>query len=140
MNITRLVNDIKKAEGEVRNERDLHIPYLDSKNILTIGWGTNIQHGITDQEAEMLFMNRLQESIQNAETLSYFNRLDEDRQNAVIEMIYQLGFNGFRGFIKMNKALGMGDYERAYVEALDSKWYRKDTPGRAKRIALAIKG
>ena len=64
--------------------------------------------------------------------------LDGVRKAALVNMIYQLGPRGVRGFKKMLAAMRNGDWAEAAKEALDSKWARQDTPRRALRIAGII--
>jgi hypothetical protein len=84
--------------------------------------------------------------------------LGSDTHNAVLpiaEMVYQMGEGkdpvgkkgraatpipgtGVRGFKNMLAAIAVGDSEKAYKEALDSKWY-KQTPKRAKKVAERLK-
>lgn len=137
MDINRLLRTLKRAEGEVKLNGK-HIPYRDSLGILTIGHGTNIQSGITDDEADYLLMNRLEDAIAMAETLPYWSKMNEARQEVIVEMLYQLGYGGFLGFRRMNKALQKEDYKKAAVEALDSRW-AKQTPGRAKRLSEILR-
>jgi lysozyme len=50
-----------------------------------------------------------------------------------------MGADGLAGFERMVKAILRGDWGAAYIEALDSKWARSDSPARAKRVALTLK-
>lgn len=68
-----------------------------------------------------------------------FDGFSEPRQRALVNMCFQLGTQGLANFRRMNAAIMRGDWATAYVEALDSKWARSDSPARAKRVALAIK-
>src|SRR5690625_4948911 len=70
--------------------------------------------------------------------LPFFNALDEVRQDARVNMAYQLGVNGLLGFNRTLNYLQRGDYELAAKEALNSSW-AKQTPARAARIAKQIK-
>lgn len=53
--------------------------------------------------------------------------------NVLVEMEFQLGAAGLRGFKKMWAALKRNDYEKAKAEGLDSKW-AKQTPERANEL------
>jgi lysozyme len=64
----------------------------------------------------------------------------EDVQLALALMAFQLGANGVLGFKRMCAALRRGDRATAEQEALDSEWYRRDTPARAARVAAMIGG
>ena len=71
-------------------------------------------------------------------TFQWFGGLDPIRQRALVDMRFQLGPIGFRGFSRMIAAVAAGDYARAAVEALDSDWFRQDTPARAARVSSML--
>ena len=50
-----------------------------------------------------------------------------------------MGVPNVEGFVNMWGAIAQGDYLSAYDHALDSKWFRIDTPERAKRVAEVIR-
>ena len=98
----------------------------------TIGIGRALDvRGVTRSEAEYLLKNDLAFVRVEAEKYDWFYDLNEPRQAVVLSMLFQLGPSGFRGFHQTRKALARGDYERAAVEMLDSKWARDDSPTRA---------
>lgn len=101
-------------------------PYHDTVGKLTIGYGRNLtDRGISREEAELMFSNDLAEAIADAESLPYYTRLDPVRKLVVCDMVFNLGLTKFRNFVKLNAALGRGDYVRAAHEMYDSKWYRQ---------------
>jgi lysozyme len=59
-------------------------------------------------------------------------------QAALINMRFQMGPGGFRGFRKMVAALRRFDFKTAADEAMDSNWY-KQTPSRAMRVVDLIR-
>lgn len=70
---------------------------------------------------------------------SWFKRQNADRKAVLVSMAYQLGVKGLFGFKNMIRALKADDYATAYTEALDSKWYKLDTPTRALRHATVLR-
>lgn len=68
-----------------------------------------------------------------------FDSFTEARQRALVNMCFQLGTDGLANFKRMVAAILRGDWGTAYIEALDSKWARSDSPARAKRVALALR-
>lgn len=66
-----------------------------------------------------------------------FKLLNRNRQMALISMAYQMGITGLLKFKKMIAALEAGDYGKAAVEAMNSRWYEQ-TPVRASRHANTI--
>jgi lysozyme len=126
--------DIYSDEGYKR------YPYRCTSNKLTIGIGYNLDAGMPEDEAIVLMRYR---TLKNYNTLLLYHpwvsHISEKRKQAFLNMIYQLGIGGFLAFKKMLEAAKAGKWEKAAVEALNSKWAREDTPSRAKRIANIIK-
>lgn len=137
--------DIHRLKAQLVDDEDIKLkPYRCTGDKLTIGIGRNLEDvGISEAEAHFLFENdvkRVETSVQRDKDISgIYMRLDERRQEAILNMCFQLGLSGLKGFRKMWSALAMRDYERAYTEALDSKWARQ-TPNRAMRAAKILRG
>lgn len=113
------------------------LPYRDSKGILTIGIGRNLEsRGLRQKEIDFLFQNDvkdLQEGLTAA--LPWVSRLDPVRANALLDMAF-MGVPRLLGFSKMLTALREARWEDAAREALDSKWAREDVqPSRSVRVA-----
>lgn len=90
---------------------------------------------ITPQEARVLFDNDFNKAMKDSKSLV---TLDEYRQLALANMIFQMGLSGVQKFKKMLAALRARDYNEAYKQALDSNWY-KQTPNRAVRVAEVLR-
>lgn len=105
----------------------------------TIGFGRNLQHrGITEGEATQLLEADIDRVRTEAQTLAWFADLNEPRQAAVMDMIYNLGFAGFVRFRRTIGHLKAGRFNEASVEMLSSKW--ADQVGfRALRLAEVIR-
>ena len=56
-------------------------------------------------------------------------------REGLIDMVYQLGLSGVKGFPKMRAALKAGDYAAAERHALESAWAKEQTPSRAAEVA-----
>lgn len=123
-----LAERIKKHEG-------LRLfPYEDSVGVLTIGYGHNLDQGITREIAEAIFQRDLEIAEVGASTVVGFSAMNEARQGVLIEMVFQLGTEGVHKFRRMLAAIKKRDYETASEEMLDSKWATQ-TPERAKTLA-----
>ena len=110
---------IKKHEG-------LRLfPYRCNANKLTIGFGRNLDDiGISQQEAEFLLSSDIARASHDIMIIfAQFYTFSENRQNALIDMCLNLGGGGFKKFKKMIQAIKERDWERAAIEAQDSKWY-----------------
>jgi len=91
------------------------------------------KRGITKEEALMLLAHDIEDCEQDLKQFDWFDRLDPVRKKVVIDMRFNLGPGGFRGFKKMIAALARGDYKAAAAEMVDSKWYR-EVGNRSKRL------
>ena len=67
-----------------------------------------------------------------------YNQLSVPRKAVLVSMAFQMGFSGLLGFKNTLKAFRKNDFKTAHHEKLDSEWYREDTPGRAKEMALQM--
>jgi lysozyme len=142
MNMDRLLESVKKHEG-YRNK-----VYLDTLGKRTVGVGHLCVEDFweDDKEYEEKFLleileKDLQEAIHGARSLmgEYgCADIDEQAEEILIEMVFQLGKNGVSKFKNMWKALAELNYVGASYEMLDSRW-AKQTPNRAKSMAQIMK-
>jgi len=56
---------------------------------------------------------------------SWFKNISLLRQGVIISMVYQMGFEGFNNFKNTIAYIKAGDFEKAAIEMLDSKWARE---------------
>jgi len=118
--------DTKKLSDRLKQKEGLRLkPYQDSVGVLTIGYGHNLQRGISQEVAEMVFAEDLYDAIRDAWKLPFFHRLDDVRKAALVEMVFNMGLPRLQTFKQMLGALAGAEYDRAAVEALDSKWARQ---------------
>ena len=142
MNMERLMESVKKHEG-YRNK-----VYLDTLGKRTVGVGHLCVEDFweDDKEYEESFLMEilqkdLQEAIRGARSLMEDHGcadIDEQAEEILIEMVFQLGMTGVSKFKKMWKALAEKNYIGASYEMLDSRW-SKQTPNRAKAMAKTMK-
>ena len=136
-----LIDRLKQNEGTKRGKSGLHIPYEDSEGLLTIGYGILIDPetgGLYDEEADFLLQNRMKLALNQAQQFTWFSKLNQVRQEVIVEMVYNLGYPRFNGFKKMIAALEQGDFNEAANQSLDSKWATQ-VKGRATRLAEALR-
>lgn len=111
----------------------------------TIGYGHNLEANpyfegnripdkITKEQAEVILYHDLNNVATRLAAWHGFELLQGARKEAVIQMAFQLGFDGFMGFKNLRKALLRCEWAEAKAHALDSKWARQ-TPKRAARVA-----
>ena len=142
MNMDRLLESVKKHEG-YRNK-----VYLDTLGKRTVGVGHLCVEDFweDDKEYEEKFLmtileHDLQTAIKGAKELMEEHGcadIDEQAEEILIEMVFQLGKNGVSKFKNMWKALAEKNYIGASYEMLDSRW-SKQTPNRAKAMAKTMK-
>ena len=95
-------------------------------------------HGITKNAAFYLLRNDIARVVTEcAKAFPFWANLDNERQYALLDMVFQLGVYGVKKFKKMLAAMGVGDFKEAAEQCLDSR-YAQQTPNRAKRIAKTI--
>ena len=138
MNMDRLLESVKKHEG-YRNK-----VYLDTLGKRTVGVGHLCVEDFweDDKEYEEKFLmtileHDLQTAIKGAKDLMAENGcmdIDEQAEEIIIEMVFQLGKTGVSKFKNMWKALSGLDYSTAADQMLDSRW-AKQTPNRANGMA-----
>jgi lysozyme len=122
-----------------RDEGFRQFPYRDTENILTIGYGRNLEHvGISEPEAEQLLLNNIQTAIDTMPHKDVVEKLTQARQDVLINMNFNLGPNRLRGFKRMWVALSAGLFDAAADEMLYSK-YARQVGDRAQRLAKVMR-
>ena len=92
----------------------------------------------SDSEIDMILMDDVYQcEVLLVQLIEGFDKFDDERQYALIDMCFQLGIGGVMGFKKMLSAMREGNWSEAKKQCLDSK-YGRQTPIRAKRIAHLI--
>ena len=127
-----LVNQLKLHEGSRTHAYECPMGYL------TIGVGRNIDAlgglGLSDDEIDYLLENDIRRCEKELDQFSWFADLDMVRQDALINMCFNLGFTRLLKFTNMLAAIAEGKYPTAAAEALDSKW-AKQVGNRARDVA-----
>ena len=128
--MSKLLSQIMRHEG-IRLK-----PYKCTAGKTTIGYGRNLDDkGITLYEAEILLEHDIMSIKYYLEKeLDFWFNLGHVRQDAVINMAYNMGVAGLMGFEKTLAMISMGEYSEAAIEMLDSKWAR----GKCKKRALEL--
>ena len=148
--MSRLIDQIKFHEGEVKAENGNHKVYKDHLGFYTVGWGhliletdpeNNLEVGdeVSEERVVELFENDLKickKEIRN--NLDFFDDLDEIRQRCIIDLTFNMGMPRLKKFVKTLDHLKNGRYDEAGDELLDSR-YAKQVGKRAERIADMIK-
>ena len=102
--------------------------YLCSAGYETIAVGRNIAEsgiGLSDDEIDYLLENDIKRCKQELISLSWFSDLDAVRQDAIVNLCFNLGLTRLMGFQNAMGAMAVGDYEKAADEFLDSRWAKQ---------------
>lgn len=115
-------NRLKLRKLIIAHEGFSSTAYKDTKGVLTIGYGRNIQDkGVSIDEALFLLDDDLMYFTDKLIGLfEWFPLLDENRQIALIDLCFNTGIAGFCEFKEMIAALEHKDYEQAAIEILNS--------------------
>lgn len=130
------------------------IPYECPAGRTTIGWGWNYdanplpeaivghlkQRGsITSEMAEELLDIAIERSTGECRKIyPKFKTFSEDRQNALIDMMFNMGLSTMSKFSKTIHLINIGHWEDAADNLMLSKWY-KQTGRRGKAIVKMIR-
>ena len=135
--MSQLVEMIKRHEG-VKSK-----VYLCSAGYETIGVGRNISEsglGLSDDEIDYLLQNDIQRVKEELkDTYFWFGALCEARQDAMIDICFNLGLTRLRGFVKALEAMSREQFDVAADEFMDSKWAQQ-VGTRAIRVTEMIRG
>jgi len=114
--------------------------YQCSLGFDTIGYGFAIKDlELTEKEAEHLLTNRVsQKHLHLLDNLDWYSDMPPEVQGVVLEMVYQLGFSGFKKFKKAISNMIDKNWKDAATEMLDSRW-AKQTPNRANQLADIVR-
>ena len=130
-NYNQLKNRIKKNEG-YKSEA-----YKDDLGFKTIGFGHLIKKKeklllnniFTKKYLSLLFEEDFQNALNDYKKIYRKKNHPKEIKEIFIEMIYQLGIEGQKKFLKMNKYIEQKKFFMAAYEMKKSLWY-KQTPKR----------
>lgn len=114
----------KKIAMYIRRREGLSLtPYKCPTGHLTIGYGHNLEGGISKATAEFILREDILFAVRQVkEAFGWFASLTPARQFVVVDMCFNLGLAGLKKFKKMLAALALGDYDTAAQEMLASRW------------------
>lgn len=142
MDFQRLLDDLKVREGTgPRAPNGNFMLYRDTKGILTIGYGYNIQvHGLPSDICERLLNDKAMEA-HKVWVLRYpwFSRLNAVRQRVLVDMTYNMGNDFMLKWPIFLRQLSQGEYEAAARNMRSTKWYDDVGPGRADPMIYSMR-
>lgn len=141
------IEHIKHDEGFSATE------YICPAGFPSIGYGTklplsgferdmiNYKGEVTEAQATKLLKYRLDKfTDQLGKAKPVFYTLPEGKKDVLMNMAYQMGVTGVSNFNNMWAAIEERNFCEAALHMLDSIWYREQTPKRAFRLAMKMKG
>lgn len=113
--------------------------YSDSKGLITIGIGRNINEGgrgLSEQEIELLFSNDLRRvEGELVENLPWLGTLASARRAVLADMCFCMGWPVFSKFKMLFSACQQGDWGRAIVSIQESKFAKDVGPRRTNPLS-----
>lgn len=112
---------------------------------ILVGYNYNItKNGISEEAASIIAERIVDGHREKLESYEWFNSLDGVRQDAVLNLSFNLGVGGFLKFKGTINRLAAGDYEGAsrtllYTSRGSKTLYYRQVKGRAKEMAEQIK-
>ena len=132
--MSRLIETLRRHEG-VKNTL-----YKCTSDKWTIGVGRNLEDvGLSEEEIDMLLLNDIVRTKELMDDyIPWHSDLDEIRQEALINFVFNVGIGTTIKFKNAMAALEEHDYDTAATEMLDSNW-AKQVGSRAIEITQMIK-
>ena len=117
--------------------------YKCSASKITVGVGRNVDPeggiGLSDDEVDYLLQNDIDRVVSELDSeYGWFAGLDDVRQDAMIDISFNLGQTRLRAFKKALAAMSEGDWGEAADQFMDSSW-SVQVGNRAKELAYMIR-
>ena len=124
----------------IRDEGFRSRVYFDSVGVATIGYGRNLRDkGVCLCEAETMLTHDILDAVSDLKReIPWTDELDEARRGALVNMVFNMGIGGLKGFVHFLAFLKLHRYELAAEEMLESKW-AKQVGTRAIRLSTQIR-
>jgi len=132
--------DLAKLTASINDNESIRLlPYTDTTGHITIGWGTNLNAGITQAEADYLRDNRISSAVETAKAQPWWPMVQDcdPRARAFIEILFNMGLAKFNEFTKAIAAALQSDWQTCSAELLESLWAQQ-VGERAERLVAMV--
>lgn len=126
---------IETTKEEYGFRPDIHVSHEDDR---TIGYGFNLESGITREEAEAILKIRVRSLVLSVESRLKYPYLPTEALQVLVMLAYQLGVNGVFKFRKTLRYMYVGEWGNAADEMLNTEWGRT-YPDRAQRLSDLVR-
>lgn len=115
-----LIAEIKRHEGF------RPMAYRDTEGFLTIGYGLNLDAGVSEPLAAHILKWQINDRAKAiAGIIPFWADLSKNRQEVFINMAFNLGIPRFLKFQRMLEAARKGNVSGVCSEMKDSRWYKQ---------------
>ena len=115
------------------------LPYQCPTGHLTIGYGHNLENGISKEAADFILREDMQAAVKAvSKHFAWWSTLQGARQFVLVDMCFNMGLAKLCTFKKMLAAVKRGDYPCAANEMLASRWAGQ-VGHRAQQLAKMMK-
>ena len=135
IDLALLTEELKRDEGYSGTV------YTCSAGKLTVGYGHNLEaKPIPQSIAEKLLECDIGDCMAQCELWPWFFSLNDTRKRVIVNMVFNIGFNGVSNFKKMISALENKDYVLAAAEMTNSKWYAQVGDRATRLVTMMVVG
>jgi lysozyme len=123
----------------IKHEGTKLFPYVDSVGKISIGTGRNLtDNGISKVEADLMLDNDIYEAVSQLKAVfPEYSQWTMTRQDALVDMMFNIGPHRFASFKKMIAAVRSNDWVRVAAEMRNSLWATQ-VPSRVAELAEMI--
>ena len=111
--------------------------YTDSTGHKTIGYGFNLDAGISEYAASALCAAQITERTLALSAYWWAQGIDDVRMGVIVDVSFNLGLTGLLHFVNMLSCVGKKDWAGAQAALLDSAAAR-ELPGRYGRLGRIL--
>lgn len=127
----------------LEHEGEKLFAYQDSLGFWTIGVGHLIDRrkggSITQQVSRLLLEDDIARFMASCRVeFAWFDALDPVRQDVVVNLAFNLGIEGLKGFVLMIKAIEQQNWQAAAFELFNSQWRQQVQKTRVDDLVMAL--